>query len=293
MCSDRIDLSRRRPVQRRGPAAGVSDDRGGYGADARALDGAASRPHGCNAVGVRVSTARRNAGSKPRGHSRGEEHADHADDPARVHDPAIERLLNHTATLTTNGSGPSRHHGGMALSFRPLERGDFSRLSEWLGAPHVKGWWRAGHTLAAIEAKYGPRVDGTEPTEVFVAEADGEPVGLIQRYRIRDYPDWERAVQIAAVPMDAVGIDYLLGDPALIGRGLGGQIIREFVQATWRQLPDASAIAVSVQQANRQSWRALEKAGFRRAWEGLLESDDPSDEGPSYIYLRDHPDRAS
>jgi len=178
-------------------------------------------------------------------------------------------------------------------AFDPLSEGTSRGCRSGLARRMLRGGGEQGHTLAAIEAKYGPRVDGTEPTEVFVAEADGEPVGLIQRYRIRDYPDWERAVQIAAVPMDAVGIDYLLGDPALIGRGLGGQIIREFVQATWRQLPDASAIAVSVQQANRQSWRALEKAGFRRAWEGLLESDDPSDEGPSYIYLRDHPDRAS
>jgi aminoglycoside 6'-N-acetyltransferase len=135
-------------------------------------------------------------------------------------------------------------------------------------------------------------VDGIEPTDAFIVEADSEPVGLIQRYRIRDYPDWEQAVRVAAVPADAVGIDYLIGPRTLIGRGLGGQVIREFTKATWQQLPDISAIAVSVQQANRQSWRVLERAGFGRAWEGTLESDDPSDEGPSHIYLRHRPDHA-
>lgn len=77
--------------------------------------------------------------------------------------------------------------------------------------------------------------------------------------------------------------------PTVVGRGVGPEIIGQFIDDTWRQLPDVSTIAVSVQQANRQSWRALEKAGFRRAWEGMLESDDPSDAGPSYIYLRHHP----
>jgi aminoglycoside 6'-N-acetyltransferase len=178
--------------------------------------------------------------------------------------------------------------GAMVLSFRRLERGDFPRLAAWLGAPHVASWWRERNDLPAIEAKYGPRVDGIEATEVFVVDADREPIGMIQRYRILDYPEWDQALRAAMIPTDAVGIDYLIGVPTLVGRGVGPAIISQFVQETWRLLPDVSAIAVSVQQANRPSWRALEKAGFRRAWEGILESDHPSDEGPSYIYLRRH-----
>jgi aminoglycoside 6'-N-acetyltransferase len=176
----------------------------------------------------------------------------------------------------------------MALSFRPLERSDFPRLAEWLAAPHVAAWWPGPNDLPAIEAKYGPRVDGIEPNEVFVVEADRKPIGMIQRYRIRDYPEWEQAMRAATIPNDAAGIDYLIGEPTLVGRGVGPEIIGQFVDETWCQLPDVSAIAVSVQQANRQSWRALEKAGFRRAWDGALASDDPSDEDPSCIYLRHH-----
>jgi aminoglycoside 6'-N-acetyltransferase len=178
--------------------------------------------------------------------------------------------------------------GAMPLNLRPLERSDFPLLADWLGAPHVASWWREPNDLTAIEAKYGPRVDGLEPTQVFVVEADGKPIGMIQRYRIRDYPEWEQAMRAATIPTDAAGIDYLIGAPALVGRGVGPEIIGQFVEDTWRQLPDVSAIAVSVQQANRPSWRALEKAGFRRAWEGMLASDDPSDDGPSFIYLRHH-----
>jgi aminoglycoside 6'-N-acetyltransferase len=174
----------------------------------------------------------------------------------------------------------------MELGFRPLERGDFPLLSMWLAAPHVEPWWREDPAPAAVEERYGPVVDGLDPTEVFVVEDAGRPIGMIQRYRLSDEPDWERAVAVAATPKNAAGIDYLIGEETLIGRGLGGEIIGRFVEDTFRRYPDSSAVVVGVQQENRRSWRALEKAGFQRCWSGMLDSDDPSDEGPSYLYVR-------
>jgi hypothetical protein len=41
-------------------------------------------------------------------------------------------------------------------------------------------------------------------------------------------------------------------------------------------------------QDNTASWRALEKAR-RRRWAVELASDDPSDEGPMYLYHRERP----
>lgn len=159
-------------------------------------------------------------------------------------------------------------------------------LSHWLAAPHVQRWWREEHELDAVEARYGPLVDGVDPTQVFVVEGDGEPIGLVQRYRIRDNPEWERTLAVAMTPPDAAGIDYLLGDEALTGRGVGAEMVERFAEDTFACYPDCAAIVVGVQQANRRSWRALEKAGFRRTWSGVLDSDDPSDEGPSHVYLR-------
>jgi aminoglycoside 6'-N-acetyltransferase len=111
---------------------------------------------------------------------------------------------------------------------------------------------------------------------------------MIQSYLMRDNPEWERTVAaaVAVAVVAAAGIDYLIGDPTLIGHGLGGEIISRFVSDTWERHPGVSAVVVDVQQANRRSWRALEKAGFSRCWAGMLDSDDPSDEGPSYLYVR-------
>ena len=92
----------------------------------------------------------------------------------------------------------------------------------------------------------------------------------------------------SAMP-SAVGIDYLIGVETFVGQGLGPQIIDRFVQETWNRYPDCPAVVVDVLQANRRSWRALEKAGFERRWAGTIDSDDLSDEGPSYLYVRHRP----
>ncbi len=175
--------------------------------------------------------------------------------------------------------------------FRPLERDDFWLLSEWLARPHVERWWREGYDPAAVERRYGPSVDGLDATEVFIVEHDGAPVGMVQRYRLDEEPEWRRVLEVAGTPGDAACIDYLIGEAELTGRGLGTELIARFSEDTLRRYPDVPAIVVSVQQDNRRSWRALEKAGFSRCWGGTLDSDDPSDEGPAYVYVLSRAER--
>jgi len=195
----------------------------------------------------------------------------------------------------------------MSISFRPLGRDDLALLAGWLARPHVMRWWRESADIAAVEAAYGPLIDGTDPGEAFLALQDGQPVGYLQRYRLDDNPEWQRAIFLALGDagetgdggetgetgetgvINAVGIDYLIGDETLTGHGLGPTMISHFVDHSWRRYPDIAAIAVGVQQGNRASWRALERAGFVRKWAGTLASDDPSDEGPSYVYLKVRP----
>ena len=57
----------------------------------------------------------------------------------------------------------------LEIAFRPLERSDLPLLAEWLGRPHVARWWREPSDLAAVEATYGPLIDGSDPTEGFIA----------------------------------------------------------------------------------------------------------------------------
>lgn len=179
----------------------------------------------------------------------------------------------------------------MPIGFRRLERSDFPEVAAWLAAPHVAVWWRHRTSMADVEADFGPAVDGTDPTEVFVIEEDGRGIGIIQRYRFDDDPEWDRVMAVGSAPRPAMGLDYLIGAEERIGEGLGAPIIAEFVDDSWVRFPDIRAVVVDVDQANRRSWRILEKAGFRRDWSGTIESDHPSDEGPQHVYVLLRPAR--
>ncbi len=160
-----------------------------------------------------------------------------------------------------------------ALAFRPLGAGDLELLSRWLGEPHMRRWWDDPADLESVCAKYLPRIEGTDPVEVFVVQLDGEPVGMIQRYRGRDFPDGAQNLARLGVTKRTAGIDYSIGEARLIGQGLGTRMIEAFVRGVFADYDDIETIVVDVDQANVASWRALEKAGFGRIWSGTFEND--------------------
>jgi len=172
-------------------------------------------------------------------------------------------------------------------AFRPLTEDDFDLLAGWLERDHIQLWWRDPSAPSTVAEKYGPRVKGEAKTEVFVVRYRNTDVGIIQRYRIADHPEW--LADLAGTGFDgsrAAGIDYLLGDPAVIGRGVGSEMIRTFTDKLFVDFDDISSIAVTPQTANVASCRVLEKAGYERWWVGSLDSDDPSDEGEAALYVK-------
>lgn len=145
------------------------------------------------------------------------------------------------------------------MTFRPLTRADFPLLQVWLAEPHVESWWHEPLDPAGLERTYGPRIDGTEPTHVFVMELRGRPFGWIQWYRWSDYP--EHAAKLGASTRSA-GIDLAIGEKSLLGQGLGPQAIREFVRQFVFVASDIEAVFADPETENARSVQAFEKAGF-------------------------------
>ena len=71
---------------------------------------------------------------------------------------------------------------GEAVGFEPLRRDHLPLLYEWFQREHVRRWWGERLTLEAVETRYLPRIDGSDPTDVYLITLDGRPVGLIQTY---------------------------------------------------------------------------------------------------------------
>lgn len=147
----------------------------------------------------------------------------------------------------------------MNISFRKLERTDYPLLQRWLSEPHVDTWWHEPLELTQLEERYGPRIDGSEPTHVFIIEHEENPIGLIQWYRWADYP--KHAIQLGA-ERSAAGIDVAIGDASLVGRGIGSRAIRDFIAKIIPQDEGITAVVTDPEERNERSLGAFRKAGF-------------------------------
>jgi aminoglycoside 6'-N-acetyltransferase len=133
--------------------------------------------------------------------------------------------------------------------------------------------------LDVIERDFGSAVDGTEPSADFLVLIDGRPIGLIQFSRFADYPEYvDEMKPVYPVGEGASSIDYLIGEPAMTGHGVGTAMIAAFVDHVWATDRQTTHLVVPVNSANVASWRALLAAGFRLVARGEIEPDNPIDE---------------
>ncbi|HET7572719.1 MAG TPA: GNAT family N-acetyltransferase [Gaiellaceae bacterium] len=142
------------------------------------------------------------------------------------------------------------------IRFRPLRQDDLPLLHDWLQREHVRRWW--GWDVGGLEqteAHYLPALRGEEPTELYVLVVDGRDAGMLQTYFAVDYPEWEAVVHVGP---GVSGVDILIGEESLVGRGLGPRVLDAFVREHVR----GHAVVATVEEGNRRSWRAFEKAGF-------------------------------
>jgi aminoglycoside 6'-N-acetyltransferase len=179
---------------------------------------------------------------------------------------------------------------GGAITFRAVTPDDFLLLGGWLALPYVARWWNHQTSPEAVERDFGPTARGEEPAEDLLALLDGRPFGLVQRQRLVDFPD-ELALFAALLPVppNAMSIDYLIGDPDLVGVGLGARMIRAVVADTWTAYPAAECVLVAVNTANTASWRVLESAGFVEVGTTDMPPDNPVDDPLHVVHRIDRP----
>jgi RimJ/RimL family protein N-acetyltransferase len=143
------------------------------------------------------------------------------------------------------------------IEFEPLRKDDLPLVREWLGREHVHEWWR--DRIEDSMAEYEQAMAGLDPSDHYLILVDGRPVGMIETYLVSDHPEWEAIVQVGK---GVAGVDLLIGEQELIGRGLGPRVLEAFVRDVIFANPATDACIAAVDEDNRRSWRAFEKAGF-------------------------------
>ncbi len=140
------------------------------------------------------------------------------------------------------------------MIFRPLHKDDFDLIAGWLTQPHVAKWWDGPVTRADMDTRYGPRLEPNSPVKMFIAEIDGTPVGRLQYEQTCTWlPDFGPEV---------ANVDFQIGEPEFIGKGLGPLMINQFVEEVILADARFTRVISDPDASNARSIRALEKAGF-------------------------------
>jgi len=163
------------------------------------------------------------------------------------------------------------HPLAMAITFRLITRNDLPLVHEWHQRPHVARWWTGHQTFEETENHYVPTIEGSEPTQHYLALLNGEPLGMIQTYLVSDYPDWAALIEEGE---GTAGLDLFIGEEEQTGRGLGTEMIRRFVDEIVFARPETTACVADPDLRNTASLRAFEKAGFQAVREFVDPEDD-------------------
>ena len=140
-----------------------------------------------------------------------------------------------------------------SVSLEPFDpKRHTERMLGWLHRPHVARWW--GDPRQAMD--HAMRT----PSEAHaLIVADGTPVGYLcwQRPTRGELEDAE----LTDLPEGLVDIDILIGEPGLLGQGIGSRALQQLLTRLRR---DSSVLfaGLGTSVSNVRAGRAFERAGF-------------------------------
>lgn len=139
------------------------------------------------------------------------------------------------------------------IRLRPATPADIELLSYWDTQPHVVA--STGDDDVADWAEDIALADDT--WEIWIAEEDGRPVGVVQvidpaRERTHYWGDCDEGLR---------AIDIWIGEEADLGRGIGTQMMRQVLDASFAD-PQVTAVLIDPLAANVRAQAFYARLGF-------------------------------
>ncbi len=155
---------------------------------------------------------------------------------------------------------PAARDADIEITYQPLAETDLPLLTEWLNRPHLRAFYQREPISAVdVAAKYGPRIRGEVPTHSWLAVRGERPFGYLQCYRVADWPQWQATIGVE----HGVSIDLFIGEPDLIGRGVGNRMLRGYVdQVAFPLHPGEQLCWIGHELDNQAARRCSAAAGF-------------------------------
>ncbi len=137
--------------------------------------------------------------------------------------------------------------------FRPMTADDLPLVKHWLTMPHVVEWWGEPDEQFGLVSG-----DLTHPAmDQYIVAADDREFGYLQCYRMTE---WNTG--FGPQPEGTRGIDQMIGEPDMIGRGHGTALIRSFIEGLLTA--GVPRVVTDPDPENARAIRCYEKAGFAR-----------------------------
>lgn len=147
------------------------------------------------------------------------------------------------------------------LELRLLNDDDVSLVEIWLNKAHVKRWYEIPRFDISISdwiSEIKARNDKFKWITYLVVLWQGRPIGLCQYYKCVDSHE-----DFGMLPLEgAYGIDYLIGEEAYLGKGLGRQMVSSLADKLF-SLPDVQRITADIDADNKASEMTLLSCGFQ------------------------------
>ncbi|HSJ37145.1 MAG TPA: GNAT family N-acetyltransferase [Planococcus sp. (in: firmicutes)] len=149
------------------------------------------------------------------------------------------------------------------MEIRKMGHEDLGLMTKWLNTKEVLEFFgdpAAPPSARQVREKYGPRIDGDVAVESYIVETEGRPFAFMQCYKLSaaDYESYGYSIEETIY-----GIDQFIGEPSLLGRGYGTQMVKKFLEFIFDE-KQANAVVLDPELTNPRAIRCYEKCGFRK-----------------------------
>jgi len=155
--------------------------------------------------------------------------------------------------------------GGLVIRLMQDDEAEYERTARWRNEPHVREWWDPDDpplTPDGAREHYGPSTRPGAPATACVIEFEGRAAGCIFFYPWEGFREEAGAMGLPQVE-GAWGLDIFIGEPDLLGRGIGTAAIDLLCRYLLTER-GASCVMLEAAIDNARALRAYEKAGFAR-----------------------------
>jgi len=169
----------------------------------------------------------------------------------------------------------------MHFTFKLLTPKYFLLLFNWFGQDYISQLWVESKDWPEFEKIWQRKI--AEPDVFrFLAFIDEEPIGYIHYFRVNDYD--RKHFPGVDLPEGSVGLDLFIGNPAYLNKGLGSQLIKDFISFVKNLEPKSTSIIIDPAPDNIRAIKCYEKVGFKKIGT-FMTSYGPRGVGPGEILL--------